>query len=86
MGEKPATELSQYERDIIKSAQENHIWLSAFACVRPTDEFKIQLADQILGMLNDKEYMIYDNQDSTNETLKELGRLTPELVVRINKS
>ena len=81
-----ATALTRYERDILRSAKKNHIWLNAFACVRPTTEFKVQLADQVLGMLNDKDYLIHDHQDDENETRRKLGLLTPELIVRINKS
>lgn len=79
-------ELSQYERDVLRSARENHIWLNALGCVRPSKELKLLLADQILAMLNSKDYVIHDYQDNENENLRELGRLTPELIVRINKS
>ena len=78
--------LSGYDRDVLRTAKENHIWLNAFACVRPTTEFRLQLADQILAMLNDKSNLIYDHQDSDDENWRALGKLTPELIVRINKS
>lgn len=78
--------MTQYEQDVIRSAQTNHIWLNAFSCVNPTPELKIQLADQILAMLNDTDNLIYDDQDSENEALRALGKLLPQLVVRINKS
>lgn len=78
--------LSGYDRDVLRTAKENHIWLNAFACVRPTTELRLQLADQILALLNDKSNLIYDHQDSAAENWRALGKLTPELIVRINKS
>ena len=78
--------VTQYQRDVIKSAAQNHIWLNAFFCIRPTDEFKLSLANQILFMLNNADYLICDYQDSDDEVWREIGKLTPELVVRFNKS
>lgn len=78
--------LNCYNRAVLCAAKENHIWLNAFACVQPTTEFRLQLADQILTMLSEKNNLIYDYQDSADENLRTLGRLTPELIVRINKS
>lgn len=78
--------MSGYEQDVIKSSEKNHIWLNAFQCIRPTDDFKISLANQILSMMDRKENLIYPWQDSESYEMRELGKLTPELIVRINKS
>lgn len=80
------TKLTAFDRDVLRAAQANHIWLNAFACVLPTQDFKIQLADQILAMLNDKEALIHDHQDDKNKAMRALGKLTPQLIIRINKS
>lgn len=80
------TNLSAYDKAVMESAKHNHIWLNAFNCIRPTVEFKLRLADQIMQMLDCKENLIHNHQDSDNEALKRLGQLTPELVLRINKS
>jgi len=77
---------TKFDEAIVRTARTNHIWLNAFACVSPTKEFKIALADQVLDMLNDRERLIYDDQDSKNEHIRALGKLTPQLIVRINKS
>jgi hypothetical protein len=34
-------------------AQGNHIWLNAFACIRPTPEFLQDVGASVLTMLND---------------------------------
>lgn len=86
VGSSNGSALSGYDRDVLRTAKENHIWLNAFACVRPTTEFRLQLADQILAMLNDKSALIYDHQDHPNENWRAIGKLTPELIVRVNKS
>jgi hypothetical protein len=79
-------QLSHYDREVLKAAEANHIWLNAMCCVKPTDEFKIGLADSILAMLNCKENLIYRDQDNPDETLQKLGKLTPILILKINKS
>lgn len=78
--------LTAYERGVLDSARKNHIWLNAFQCIRPTDEFKRQVGETILDMLDCRENLICDWQDSESEPLRAIGRLTPELIVRINKS
>ena len=78
--------ISSFDKDILVSAKENHIWLNAFECIKPTVDFRLQLADTILRWLDDEHYFIYDHQDSKNKTLRDLGRLTPQIVIRINKS
>lgn len=71
----------RYEQDVIKSAEQNHIWLNAFQCLNPSDEFKIKLADAILGMLDKPSRRIHSDFDDP-----ELCKLHEELIVRINKS
>lgn len=71
-------ETRRYRTDVLRSAEENHIWLNAFGCIRPTDEFKLQLADVILRMLADPESLI---------EMEPIGTLRQKcLVLRINKS
>ena len=72
--------LTRYEADVLRSADGNHIWLNAFSCIRPTDEFKIGLANQILDMLADRECTI------PSSYAESFGLDQRCLVVRINKS
>lgn len=80
------TQLSAYDKAVMESASANHIWLNGFNCVRPTDDFVFKLGYQVLQMLDCRENLIHNHQDSDNEALKRIGQLTPELVLRINKS
>lgn len=59
-----------------KIAEDNHIWINAFNCINPTDEFKIQIANTILAWLDDKERVI-----AHEKILKQ-----PILYLTINKS
>lgn len=59
---------------VAKKAKDNHIWLNAFSCIRPTDEFKIDLANTILAKLNEPDCLLKTN------TLSEM------LYLSINKS
>lgn len=44
----------------VQMADGNTIWLNAFSCVRPTDDFKIKLADMILSQLRDPSLLLRD--------------------------
>lgn len=74
--------LTRYEKDVLQSAKENHIWINAMMCIRPTDERKRDIGEQILQMLNDRNNLILSDFDGT--TFEELKQ--KELIVRINKS
>lgn len=74
--------LTRYQKDVLQSAEENHIWINAMMCIRPTDEMKRNIGEQILQMLNNRENLILSNFDGT--TFEELKQ--KELIIRINKS
>lgn len=78
--------MTSYQRQVVESAEKNHIWINAFACVRPSDDFCAKLGRQVLEMLDQKENLIYPHQDSECEPMRAIGKLTPELVLRVNKS
>lgn len=69
-------------REIADLACTNTIWLSAFSCIRPTDELKMQLGDQVLRMLDQRENLIPARADHESN----ISRLTPVLYLSINKS
>ena len=52
---------------VAKMAKSNHIWLNAFQCIKPSIEFKIQLADIILRKLEDSDCLL--KQDTLSEML-----------------
>lgn len=64
---------------VLAMAKENHIWLNAMACIKPTDKFKIELAEQILEMLGQRDNLLPSG-------VGRLGELTPMLYLSINKS
>lgn len=68
----------EWESDVVKAARENHMWLNAFRCVRPTEEFCAEVGRSIIEMLNDPENLI-----RPEVALIDSER---EMVIRINKS
>jgi len=77
----------EWQEKVIQSVDENHIWLNAFSCIRPTDKFCADLGRQIISMLNNKENLLpSDGITSDNETIRDLSMMTMQLYVRINKS
>ena len=69
-------------REIADAACANTMWLNAFACIRPTDELKMQIGDQVLRWLAEKENLIPARADHESS----LATLTPVLYCSINKS
>lgn len=80
--EKLDSPLTRYQKDVLQSASENHIWINAMMCIRPSDEMKRDIGKQILQMLSNKENLILSDFDGT--TFEKLEQ--KELIVRINKS
>ena len=80
--ERNGSGLSRYERDVMRSVKANHMWLNAFACIRPSDELKMQIGEWVLAQLASKETTILsDWDDSALADLK-----MREAVLRFNKS
>ena len=74
----PLKPRSGWRREALRSARENHIWLNAFACVRPTEQFCADLGREVLRMLA--------SADCTIESEMQLVGTERELIVRVNKS
>ena len=75
-----AARLRKYKKDVLSGAESNHIWLNAFSCIRPTDEFLIAVGRQVLSYLDSPESM---HQSQSGYLL---GLPSPEVVIRVNKS
>lgn len=73
-----------YRKDVIRTAKSNHIWLNGFSCIRPTDEFKLDLANSILAMLQQDENTILTNMSRPGYVFETVGQR--ELILSINKS
>jgi hypothetical protein len=74
----------KYRKEVLHMAESNHIWLNAFNCIRPTDQFKLDLADSILRMLKQDENTILTKISRPGFAFEGVGQR--ELVLRINKS
>ena len=79
----------EYEQDVVRSAEENHLWINTFACVRPTKEFCESIGREVLRQLDGQESTIvcrlgreggvFDDFDKTSHMVR-------DLVMRFNKS
>ena len=69
----------ELDKKALEMAKANHIWLNAFQCVRPTEEFKRDLGGQILEILAEKQNLMPSGTGP-------IGELTPMLYLSINKS
>ena len=72
---------SRYAKDVLKSAEENHIWVSAIACVNPSDAFLLSLGREVLNKILDRNNQIDSNFDGTP-----MEGLQKETIIRFNAS
>lgn len=80
---KPVEDLSDKQcREIAGMASTNHMWLNAMSCIRPTDELKMQIGEQVLHWLSQNENLIPSGADRECK----LAQLTSVLYCSINKS
>ena len=79
--------LSEYKDMVFHLSKINHIWLDAFSCVNPSDEFLKDVGRVVLERLNNKDWLIseisiIDEMDATGE----LEIIESQLILRVNKS
>lgn len=75
--------------DIVKAVQDNHIWLNAFNCINPTDEFLKDIGRMVIAKLNCRECLLpmyLDNEPATGTVSESLAEHTQVLYLSINKS
>jgi hypothetical protein len=76
-----------YNKKAAEMAKSNHMWISAFACINPTDELKTQIGAWVLKLLRDEDNLMpSESITSENKTVRELAELTPVLYLMVNKS
>lgn len=69
-----------YTEDVLRAVGENHLWLNAFSCIRPTEKFAAEVGFQVIRMLKERDRLI-----NVRCPLLEGGR-EQELILRINQS
>lgn len=75
--------------DIVKMVQDNHIWLDAFYCKNPTDDFLKDIGRMVLQGLDCKERLLpmyLDDEPPGTSAVEPLAEHTPTLYLSINKS
>ena len=85
MADQKITELE----DIADKCHGNHIWLNAFSCIDPSDEFCRDIGQTIIDKLNNKDRLLsgyVKPEDRDIPEMLSLAELTPMLYIAINKS
>lgn len=59
---------SDCKKDIMKEAEDNHIWLNAFYCINPSPEYCINIGKTIINKLTSKN-KLNDNQSDVFKTM-----------------
>jgi len=70
-----------------KAACDNHMWISAFALIRPTDETLKAIGQHVVDQLKRRDELLpsYTEGDA-NDPIHDLSRLTPMLYCSFNAS
>lgn len=80
---------AEYEQDVLRSAEDNHMWINAFACIRPTAELCEQIGREVLHKLGQQETTIVSSLNREGALMYDMDEKIPaarELVIRFNKS
>lgn len=51
-------ENENWTEDVLRSVEDNHIWINALSNIRPSDEFAAGVGRMVLEMLNESERLI----------------------------
>lgn len=79
--------LTEYERDVLKNADENHIWVNAFTLIRPQPATYENIGRAVVHKLISREDTIVSSLHRPGAILAGIdGPSSRELVVRINQS
>lgn len=77
----------KYNKMVFEKAEENHLWLNAFACLNPTDKLKMEIGEWVIAKLKDPENLIPSSSiTDDSEIVREIAELTPVLYLSVNKS
>lgn len=79
--------------DVLQMVQDNHIWLNAFSCINPTDEFLRDIGKMVLDKLSRRDNLLpmYLDDEPPSETdsgkaIQGLAEITKVLYLSVNKS
>lgn len=79
--------VSDYANQVLEKVSQNHLWLNAFSCINPSNDFKRSIGEWVLSQIKVPENLLPSSGiTDKNKTIRELAELTPVLYVSINKS
>ena len=80
-------ELTDYQKDVLRAAQENHIWINAFTLIGPSEATLADIGRSIVRMLKNEEDTIQGELHRPGAILAGIdGPSSRVLVVRVNQS
>ena len=80
---------AEYELDVLRSANKNHMWVNAFACIHPTAELCEKIGREVLRKLDQQATTIVSSLNREGALLHDMDETIPaarELIIRFNKS
>ncbi len=81
--------IKELEEKILVAVKDNHIWLNAYSCIRPTDEFLIELGRTIIDKLRSDSNLLpsyVPGREQQIEEVHKLSEISPTLYLSVNKS
>lgn len=78
---------TEYKDLVYQQAEQNHIWLNAFSCINPSDQFLKEVGKMVIDKLKEKDCLIPSSGITSDlKPLREISEMTPVLILRVNKS
>ena len=78
---------SELKEAVLKSAQQNHIWVNAFTLINPSDETLQKIGAAVVQMMRNKENLLPNYcGPEMDGPITDLQKLTPVLYMSINAS
>lgn len=77
----------ELKEKLLESIQENHLWLNAFKCINPSDEFCARIGRSILERLDSPHYLLPSyHGDDDDAPISDMQSITKVMYIRVNKS
>lgn len=77
----------QLKELVVTAAEQNHIWVSAFTLIRPTEKTYADIGRAVVAMMQERDNLLPSlTPGDADDPVHDLSRLTPVLYMSINAS
>jgi hypothetical protein len=80
--------MGELKEDILAQLRKNHMWINAFATIRPTDEVKLAIGEHVLKCLAERDNVLpsYHHGEPDDKPIHEIAKLSGCIYLSFNAS